>query len=73
MLRKTLLFAIAILGLQAVSYSQEKILERANKKYDEYSFRPAIDIYKKVYDKGFESPDLLKRLGNSYYFNANYY
>ena len=44
----------------------------ANKKYDEYSFRPAIDIYKKVYDKGFESPDLLKRLGNSYYFNANY-
>ena len=54
------------------AFGQERLLEKANEKYDEFSFRPAIDIYKKVLDKGFSSPDLLKRLGNSYYFNADY-
>ena len=44
----------------------------ADKEYEEYSFIPAIDIYQKVLDKGFESEDMLQKLGNSYYFNANY-
>ncbi|MET1260969.1 OmpA family protein [Flagellimonas sp. DF-77] len=51
---------------------QQRSLEKANQKYEEYSFRPAIDIYKKVLDKGYESPEILQRLGNSYYFNADY-
>ena len=61
-----------LIGIPSVSFSQERLLEKANEKYDEYSFSPAIDIYKKVREKGFSSPDLLKKLGNSYYFNANY-
>ncbi|WP_350287969.1 OmpA family protein [uncultured Croceitalea sp.] len=72
MLKKILLFSVAVLTIHGSLVAQEKALERANQKYDEYSFRPAIDIYKKVYEKGFESPDLLKRLGNSYYYNADY-
>ncbi len=50
----------------------ERVMERADERYNQYSFSPAIDIYKKVLDKGYTSPDLLKRLGNSYYFNAKY-
>ncbi len=72
MFKKTLLLSVLIFGMYGSSFSQERILERANKKYEEYSFKPAIDIYKKVYEKGFESADLLKRLGNSYYYNAEY-
>ena len=56
-------------------YTQDKpdrLVTKANEKYDEYSFRPAIDIFKKVLDRGYASADLLKKLGNSYYFNANY-
>ncbi|WP_209406241.1 OmpA family protein [Pseudozobellia sp. WGM2] len=56
-------------------YAQDKpdrLVTKANEKYDEYSFRPAIDIFKKVLDRGYTSADLLKKLGNSYYFNANY-
>ena len=49
-----------------------RVIERADERYNQYSFSPAIDIYKKVLDKGYSSPDLLKRLGNSYYFNAKY-
>ncbi len=47
-------------------------MTRANEKYEEYSFSPAIDIYKKVLDRGYTSADLLKKLGNAYYFNADY-
>ncbi|MBW8200658.1 OmpA family protein [Flagellimonas abyssi] len=50
----------------------KRVMERADERYNQYSFSPAIDIYKKVLDKGYASPDLLKRLGNSYYFNAKY-
>jgi len=47
-------------------------LEKASDKYKEYSFSPAIDVYEVVYNEGFVSADLLKKLGDSYYFNARY-
>ncbi|MEX0272780.1 MAG: OmpA family protein [Flavobacteriaceae bacterium] len=53
-------------------FAQERYLAKGDKKYDNYSFSPAIDIYKKVMDKGYVSADLLQKLGNAYYFNANY-
>lgn len=64
-----ILFTISTIG---VSLAQEKLLNKGNEKYEEYSFRPAIDIYKRVLDKEFVSADLLKKLGNSYYFNSDY-
>lgn len=70
---KKIFFSVIILFVTVESaVGQEKILERANEKYNQYSFSPAIDIYKKVLDKGYVSADLLKKLGNSYYFNADY-
>lgn len=59
-----------LVGVKGVA--QEKLLNKANEKYEAYSFSPAIDIYKKVLDRGYASADLLKKLGNSYYFNADY-
>lgn len=64
-----ILFTISALG---VTWAQERLVTKGNEKYEEYSFRPAIDIYKKVLDKGFVSADLLKKLGNSYYYNSDY-
>tara|TARA_R110002051_G_scaffold4587_2_gene25098 strand:+ start:2513 stop:4450 length:1938 start_codon:yes stop_codon:yes gene_type:complete len=72
MLKKIVFTVLLIFVTAENSLGQERILERANQKYNEYSFSPAIDIYKKVLDKGFVSADLLKKLGNSYYFNADY-
>ncbi len=51
---------------------EERLVTKANEQYRNYSFSPAIDIYKRILDKGYTSADLLKKLGNSYYFNANY-
>ncbi|RNC91560.1 MAG: flagellar motor protein MotB [Allomuricauda sp.] len=72
MLKKLLLSFVLTLGVIGSMLAQETRTERANDRYESYSFRPAIDIYKKVLDKGYVSSDLLKRLGNSYYFNAKY-
>ncbi|UJH68046.1 OmpA family protein [Allomuricauda sp. SCSIO 65647] len=71
MLKRLLLFMILVLGFVGLN-AQEKRLVRADEEYSDYSFRPAIDIYQKVLEKGYVSPDLLKKLGNSYYFNADY-
>ncbi|UII76594.1 OmpA family protein [Flagellimonas sp. HMM57] len=82
MLKRILLLLIVFSGYtantlfaqeeQTPDKQQARIKARADERYNEYSFSPAIDIYKKVLDKGFVSIDLLKRLGNSYYFNAKY-
>lgn len=72
MVNKNIVLVILVVLLGQYSWSQEKLIARANDKYEEYSFSPAIDIYKKVLDKGYTSFDLLKNLGNSYYFNADY-
>lgn len=64
---------IFVVSLSNFGIAQEnKQVAKGDKKYKNYSFSPAIDIYKKVLDKGYVSADLLRRLGNSYYFNANY-
>lgn len=51
--------------------SQEKELARANQKYNNYAFSEAIYIYEKVAEDGYESAELFKKLGNSYYFIAD--
>ncbi len=58
--------------LVAQEVKEDRLVNKANASYESYSFSPAIDIYKRVLDKGYVSADLLKKLGNSYYFNADY-
>ncbi|QLG44231.1 OmpA family protein [Costertonia aggregata] len=69
---KRILLLIVLISSTSNILGQDRLITKANEKYAEYSFSPAIDIYKKVLDKGYVSPDLLKKLGNSYYFNADY-
>ncbi len=71
---KKRVYILIILGflMGTKGFAQEKLINKANEKYEAYSFSPAIDIYKKVLDRGYASADLLKKLGNSYYYNADY-
>lgn len=71
MTKRILVLAIVFIMTGSL-FAQERLINRANDKYEEYSFSPAIDIYKKVLDNGYTSADLLQKLGNSYYFNADY-
>jgi len=46
--------------------------EKANKAYGQLAYLDASDIYRHVAEKGFRSAELLQKLGNSLYFNADY-
>lgn len=75
MTKKILLLLIAVtFSFGSIAFAQEenKLVTKANENYESYSFSPAIDIYKRILDKGYVSADLLKKIGNSYYFNAKY-
>lgn len=60
----TVIFIISI----TFSYAQNNKIKKGDKKFTSYSFSPAIDIYTKVVEQGYESVDLFKKLGDSYYF-----
>ncbi|VAW10953.1 FIG00492683: hypothetical protein [hydrothermal vent metagenome] len=76
MTKKILLPIIFVFFLGINCFAQkakeDRLVAKANERYENYSFSPAIDIYKRVLEKGYVSADLLKKLGNSYYFNAEY-
>ncbi len=72
MIKRIRLVFILFSIFSGITFAQDRLINKGDGKYESYSFSPAIDIYKRVLDKGYASADLLKRLGNSYYFNANY-
>lgn len=55
-----------------VSNAQKIQVKKADKKYDNYEYIDAIGTYEKVVNKGYKTTDMLEKLGNAYYFNAQY-
>ena len=73
MMKKSILFYIVFLSFcGSTLYAQKATIKRADKKYDSYAYIDVIQTYEKVALKGYKSEDIFKKLGNSYYFNANY-
>ena len=68
------LFFVLLLsiGVCINGYSQKSQLEKANEKYENYGYLDALKIYEKVAEKGYGSEEIYIKLGNSYYFNAQY-
>jgi outer membrane protein OmpA-like peptidoglycan-associated protein/tetratricopeptide (TPR) repeat protein len=53
------------------SNSQVTSKERkGNKEFDKYAYIDAIKTYERIYEKGYKSPDMLLKIGNAYYYNA---
>lgn len=65
------IIAFLIFGILAVN-AQENTIKKGNKKYDTYAFIDAREAYLKVAEEGYQSVDLFSRLGDSYYFTADY-
>ena len=72
MKHKVKFIILTFLICNGLTFAQERLIQKGNEKFESYSFSPAIDIYKKVLEKGYVSADLLRKLGNSYYYNADY-
>lgn len=55
-------------GVQA----QEDRINEASESFNEYAFIDARNLYLKVAERGFTSPEVLQKLGDSYYLTADY-
>ncbi|WP_335965189.1 OmpA family protein [Galbibacter sp. PAP.153] len=53
-------------GLKA----QDKKLKKADKVYQKFDYVKAINLYEGIAGRGYSSPELYKKLGNSYYYMA---
>jgi len=70
MKRHTFIYIIISLFF-LTGYGQERQLRKADKNYERYAYIDAITVYEQVVKEGHRSAELFKKLGNSYYFNAD--
>lgn len=78
------LIIFLLLGYLGALHAQDDIVElvngvkakgsakKAEKKFESYSFVDARDLYTRIANKGNASSEVLKKLGDSYYFNGEY-
>ena len=72
-MKKNILLYITIVSVFSINiYSQKAKLATADKKYDGYAYVDAIKTYERIAEKGYKSVDMFKKLGNAYYFNAQF-
>ncbi|WP_190808570.1 OmpA family protein [Flagellimonas sp. S3867] len=70
--RHTILFLVFTIVMGLSLHGQKAILKKANEEFDQYAFIDARKIYLKVAESGYESSQLYKKLGDTYYFNSEY-
>ena len=66
------IFLVFIFFVTANSMAQNNKIEKGNKQYDHNAFIDAQRAYLTVVEKGFRSEDIFEKLGDSYYFVADY-
>src|SRR5690606_11126931 len=74
MTKNILAIAIVVMCLSSSSeiYGQSNKIKKANEYFSKYSYTEAIEIYEAVAEKGFQSEELFRHLGDSYDMNGKY-
>lgn len=67
---KLKLLITLLMAFSANLYSQQAKIGKANKSYENFAYIDAIKTYERIAGQGYKSAELFKKLGNSYYFNA---
>ncbi len=52
--------------------AQDRKIQRAEKKFDDYAFMDAISSYEELIKQGYSEQEIYESLGNANYLNANY-
>ncbi len=63
---------ILVLICTNITFSQRMKIEKANKDYDKFAYIDARKIYLRVVEQGYDSAEIYKKLGDTYYFNDDY-
>ena len=66
----TYLVLLAITCVNSYAQVTNKTEVKGDKEYEKYAYIDAIKTYERIYEKGYKSPDMLLKIGNAYYFNA---
>ncbi|MDN3677572.1 OmpA family protein [Flavobacterium paronense] len=66
----TYLVLLAITCVNSYAQVANKKEAKGDKEYSKYAYIDAIKTYERIYQKGYKSPDMLLKIGNAYYFNA---
>jgi len=70
---KRIVLSMLVFIITSVGYSQTKSrITKASKESESFSFIDAREIYLKVVDAGYSSPQVLGKLGDTYYKNGQY-
>ncbi len=68
---KKVIYITLIFIISFSSYAQKAKETKANKQFDNYAYVDAIKTYERLFEKGYKSVEMLQKLGDSYYFNAD--
>ncbi|OYQ45186.1 OmpA family protein [Flavobacterium aurantiibacter] len=63
---------ISFLFLSCFCLAQEKEVAQATQQFNDFAYFDAIKIYERVAASGYKSKELFQKLGNAYYFSADY-
>ena len=66
------IFLLSFILGGALGYAQEGKVKVAGEKFEEFAYVNARDLYSRVANRGFTSPEVFSKLGDSYYFTADY-
>ncbi|SNR26451.1 WD40-like Beta Propeller Repeat [Maribacter sedimenticola] len=65
-----LFLAIVLVG--AATHAQDRKLKSAQNEFKNYAYAEAIEAYEQLVEDGYETKDIYKNLGDSYYQKADY-
>ena len=68
---KKIIYTALVLMFSISGYSQKLKEVKADKQYDKFAYVDAIKTYERLFEKGYKSQEMLQKLGNAYYFNAD--
>lgn len=72
-MKNRILYTVLVV-IASVNMMQSQAIKeaKAEKEYDKYAYVDAIKTYERLFEKGYTSVDMLEKLGNSCYFNADF-
>ena len=68
----TIYISLFFLSINVLSAQEKKAVKEGNKEFEKLAYIEARQSYLRASNKGVKSAELLKNLGDSYYFNADY-
>lgn len=72
MMIKTFILSIIFSMVSVQIHAQNIRARAADKDYEKLAYVDAIKIYERVAEKGYKDEEMLKKLANAYYFNADF-